>query len=82
VTVDEINSYMRKHNDPSFGYTDEEIVSGDIIGDTHGGVFDATQTKVIDMGDKSLVQIASWYDNEYGYTTQMVRVAKYLKELL
>ena len=81
VTVDEINNYMKSKEDASFGYTDEDIVSSDVIGDTHGGLFDATQTKVIDLGDKSMVQIVSWYDNEYGYTSQMVRTAKYLINL-
>ena len=82
VTKEEINNYMKENATNSFGYTDEEVVSSDIIGDTHGGVFDATQTKVIDLGDKSLVQIASWYDNEYGYTSQMIRTAKYLMTIM
>ena len=82
VTVDEINNYMKLHKNEAFGYTDEEIVSSDIIGDTHGGVFDATQTKVIDLGDKSLVQVAAWYDNEYGYTSQMIRCARYVMSLM
>ena len=82
VTKEEINAYMKQKATNSFGYTNEEVVSSDIIGDTHGGVFDATQTKVIDLGDKSLVQIASWYDNEYGYTSQMIRTAKYLMEIM
>ena len=82
VTVEEINNYMKSKSNESFGYTDEDIVSGDVIGDTHGGIFDATQTKVIDLGDKSMVQIVSWYDNEYGYTTQMIRCAKYLMEIM
>ena len=82
VTKEEINNYMKENASNSFGYTDEEVVSSDIIGDTHGGVFDATQTKVIDLGDKSLVQIASWYDNEYGYTSQMIRTAKYLMTIM
>ena len=79
VTVNDINRYMKSVESDSFGYTEEDLVSSDIIGDTHGGVFDATQTKVISLPDgKTLVQVASWYDNEYSYTTQMVRVAKYL----
>ena len=79
VTVNDINRYMKSVESESFGYTEEDLVSSDIIGDTHGGVFDATQTKVIPLPDgKTLVQVASWYDNEYSYTTQMVRVAKYL----
>ena len=79
VTKEDINNYMKSVENDSYGYTDEDVVSSDIIGDTHGGVFDATQTKVISLPDgKTLVQVASWYDNEYSYTTQMVRVAKYL----
>ena len=82
ITKEEINDYMINHANQSFGYTNEEIVSSDIVGDIHGGVFDATQTKVIDLGDKTLVQVAAWYDNEYGYTTQMVRCAKYLISIM
>ncbi len=82
ITKEEINNYMINHANQSYGYTNEEIVSSDIVGDTHGGVFDATQTKVIDLGDKTLVQVAAWYDNEYGYTTQMVRCAKYLISIM
>ena len=79
VSSDEM---MKKSESESYGYTDEPIVSTDIIGDTHGSVFDATQTKVIDLNDgRSLVQVVAWYDNENSYTSQMVRTAKYLKEL-
>ena len=82
VTVDEINKYMKEQANDMYGYTEEELVSSDIIGDTHGGVFDATQTKVINLGTKSFVQIAAWYDNEYGYTSQMIRCAKYMMSLM
>ncbi len=82
VTKEEVNNYMMSHANNSYGYTSEEIVSSDIVGDTHGGIFDATQTKVIDLGNKSLVQVAAWYDNEYGYTTQMIRTAKYLISIM
>lgn len=79
VTKEEINEIMKKKQNESFGYTEEEIVSSDIIGDNHGSVFDATQTKTISLGDgKTLVQIVAWYDNENSYTSQMVRIAKYL----
>ena len=82
VTVDEINNMMKAASSEVYGYTEDQIVSTDIIGDTHGSVFDATQTKVISLGDgKSLVQVVSWYDNENSYTSQMVRTAKYLSEL-
>ena len=82
VTVEEINKMMKAASSEVYGYTEDQIVSTDIIGDTHGSVFDATQTKVISLGDgKSMVQVVSWYDNENSYTSQMVRTAKYLSEL-
>jgi glyceraldehyde 3-phosphate dehydrogenase len=82
VTVEEINNMMKSQVSASYGYTDEEIVSSDIIGDTHGSIFDATQTKVINLGNgTSLVQVVAWYDNENSYTSQMVRTVKYLAEL-
>ena len=83
VTVEEINEVMRNNQTSSYGYTEEPIVSSDIIGDTHGSVFDATQTKVISLGNgESLVQVVAWYDNENSYTSQMVRTAKKLMELM
>lgn len=83
VTIEEINEVMKSHENASYGYTEEPIVSSDIIGDTHGSVFDATQTKVIKLEDgKSLVQVVAWYDNENSYTSQMVRTAKKLMELM
>ena len=82
VTVEEINAMMKSVVNDSYGYTEEPIVSSDIIGDTHGAVFDATQTKVINLGNgTSLVQVVSWYDNENSYTSQMVRTIKYFAEL-
>ena len=74
---------MKQNISESFGYTEEDIVSSDIIGDTHGSVFDATQTKIISLENgKTLVQIVAWYDNENSYTSQMVRTAKYLMNLM
>lgn len=82
VTKEEINEMMKSVSNDSYGYTEEPIVSSDIIGDTHGSIFDATQTKVISLGDgKSMVQVVAWYDNENSYTSQMVRTVKYLAEL-
>lgn len=82
VTKEEINAMMKAQANESYGYTEEEIVSSDIIGDTHGSIFDATQTKVINLGNgQSLVQVVAWYDNENSYTSQMVRTVKYLAEL-
>ena len=82
LTPEIINAHMKSVATPSYGYTEEPLVSSDIIGDTHGGVFDPTQTMVVPMGDGLYeVQVVSWYDNENSYTSQMVRTIKYFAEL-
>jgi glyceraldehyde 3-phosphate dehydrogenase len=81
VTKADINAAMKAASSASFGYTEEELVSSDIVGITEGSLFDATQTKVTDLGDKTLVKVVSWYDNENSYTSQMVRTIKYFAEL-
>lgn len=81
VTAEEVNAAMKAASSASFGYTEEELVSSDIVGITYGSLFDATQTKVTDLGDKTLVKVVSWYDNENSYTSQMVRTIKYFAEL-
>ncbi len=81
VTKADINAAMKAAASASFGYTEDELVSSDIIGITYGSLFDATQTKVTDLGDKTLVKVVSWYDNENSYTSQMVRTIKYFAEL-
>ena len=80
ITKDDVNAAMKAAANDSFGYTEEELVSSDIIGITYGSLFDATQTKVTDLGDKTLVKVVSWYDNENSYTSQMVRTIKYFAE--
>ena len=65
VTVEEINAAMKAASNESFGYNEDEIVSTDVIGIRFGSLFDATQTKVMTMGDKQMVKTVSWYDNEY-----------------
>ena len=83
ITVEKINEFMKNNSNDSFAYTDEPIVSSDIIGSTAGSVFDATQTLVSKIDeDLYQVQVVSWYDNEYGYTSQMIRTANYLKKLI
>jgi len=78
VTKASVNAAMKAQESDSFGYTEDEIVSSDIIDDTHGGVFDATQTMVLKLADDLYqVQVVSWYDNENSYTSQMVRTIKY-----
>ena len=82
VTVEEINAAMKAASNESFGYTEEQIVSSDILGMRFGSLFDATQTMVSPIGDgNTLVQVVSWYDNENSYTSQMVRTIKYFAEL-
>ena len=80
VTVDEINQIMKNNANETLGYTEDEIVSSDVIGTRYGSLFDATQTKVITTEEGQIVKVVSWYDNEMGYTCQMVRTAKYLME--
>lgn len=82
VTLSEVNAAMKAASTESFGYTEDEIVSSDIIGITYGSLFDATQTKVITVGDKQLVKTVSWYDNEMSYVSQLVRTVKYFAELI
>jgi glyceraldehyde 3-phosphate dehydrogenase len=81
VSKADINAAMKAAASASFGYTEDEIVSSDVIGITYGSLFDGTQTKVTDLGDKTLVKVVSWYDNENSYTSQMVRTIKYFAEL-
>ncbi|MBR3247570.1 MAG: type I glyceraldehyde-3-phosphate dehydrogenase [Clostridiales bacterium] len=82
VTKDEINAAMKAATNESFGYTEEKLVSSDIVGMKFGSLFDANQTMVSKMDDgNSLVQVVSWYDNENSYTSQMVRTIKYFAEL-
>ena len=78
TTVEAINAAMKAATNESYGYTDEPIVSSDIIGITYGSLFDASQTKVTDLGGVNLVKVASWYDNEASYTNQLVRTAHYV----
>ncbi|TDM14710.1 type I glyceraldehyde-3-phosphate dehydrogenase [Macrococcus bovicus] len=80
VTVEEINQAMREASNESFGYTEDQIVSSDIIGITYGSLFDATQTRVMTVGDHQMVKTVSWYDNEMSYTAQLVRTLQHLAE--
>ena len=82
VTVESINAAMKNASSASFGYTEEQLVSSDIVGITYGSLFDATQTMVTKIDDETYeVQVVSWYDNENSYTSQMVRTIKYFAEL-
>ncbi|HJG31485.1 MAG TPA: type I glyceraldehyde-3-phosphate dehydrogenase [Collinsella ihuae] len=86
VTADEVNAAMKAYAatiSETFAYNEDDIVSTDIIGETHGSIFDATQTMCSDLGNgQTLVQVVSWYDNENSYTSQMVRTIKYFEKFV
>lgn len=76
VSAEEVNQAMKSAaaNNESFGYTEEEIVSSDVIGSHFGSIYDATQLEIAEVGDLQLVKTVAWYDNEYGFVTQLIRV--------
>lgn len=78
VTIEDVNQAMKDASTESFGYTEDEIVSSDVVGMTYGSLFDATQTRVMTVGDRQLVKVAAWYDNEMSYTAQLVRTLEHL----
>lgn len=82
LTAEEINAHMKASSNQSYGYTEDQVVSSDVVGMRFGSLFDATQTMVSPIGDDLFqVQVVAWYDNENSYTTQMVRTIKYFAEL-
>ena len=82
TTVEEINKAMKAAANESFGYTEDELVSSDVIGISYGSLFDATQTRVQTVGDSQLVRVVSWYDNEMSYVSQLVRTVGYFARLI
>jgi glyceraldehyde 3-phosphate dehydrogenase len=82
VTADEVNAAMKAASNESFGYTEDEIVSSDIIGINYGSLYDGTQTKVLTVGDQQLVKTVSWYDNEMSYVSQLVRTVNFFAKLI
>ncbi len=82
VTIEEVNAAMKAASNESFGYTEDELVSTDIIGITFGSLFDATQTKVITAGETQMVKTVSWYDNEMSYVSQLVRTVKHFAQMI
>ncbi len=82
VTKESINAAMKAAASESYGYTEEQLVSSDVVGMRYGSLFDATQTMVTKIDDDTYqVQVVAWYDNENSYTSQMVRTIKYFAEL-
>ncbi|MBN9385446.1 MAG: type I glyceraldehyde-3-phosphate dehydrogenase [Chitinophagaceae bacterium] len=82
VTLEEVNAAMKAAANESFGYTEDEIVSSDIIGIKYGSLFDGTQTRVITAGDTQLVKTVSWYDNEMSYVSQLVRTLHFFAKMI
>lgn len=81
VTVEEINKAMKDSSSESFGYTEDPIVSTDVIGIKYGSLFDATQTRIVVVDGKQLVKTVAWYDNEMSYTANLIRTFQYLVNL-
>ncbi|TCD45534.1 type I glyceraldehyde-3-phosphate dehydrogenase [Streptococcus sp. X16XC17] len=81
VTAEEVNAAMKAAANDSYGYTEDPIVSSDIVGISYGSLFDATQTKVLDVDGKQLVKTVAWYDNEMSYTSQLVRTLEYFAKI-
>jgi glyceraldehyde 3-phosphate dehydrogenase len=77
VSAEEINEAMKSAVNESYGYTEDPIVSSDVIGISFGSLFDATQTKVVTAGERQLIKTAAWYDNEMSFVSQMIRTAEY-----
>ena len=77
VTIEEINELIRNNQNETIMITDDPIVSSDVIGSSYGSVVDALSTDVLDTDEGQLVKVVSWYDNEMGYSYQMVRTANY-----
>src|SRR5215213_7073019 len=82
VTVEEVNAAMKAASNESYGYNEDEIVSSDVIGMHYGSLFDATQTKVLTVGEQQLIKTVSWYDNEMSYVSQLVRTVDYFAKLI
>lgn len=81
TTVEEINSALKNNTNETLGYTDDPIVSSDVIGSHFGSLVDGLSTSILEVDGKQLVKVVAWYDNEMSYTAQMVRTAKYLCEI-
>ena len=80
TTVEEVNAVLKNSVNETLNYTDDPIVSSDVIGATCGSLVDGLSTSVLEVDGKQLVKVVAWYDNEMSYSAQMVRTAKYLME--
>ncbi len=81
TTVEEINAAVKKASNETLGYTEDPIVSSDVIGSRYGSVFDALSTKTMEVDGEQMVKVFAWYDNEMSYTAQLVRTVKHLANI-
>lgn len=81
VTKEEINNIFKENVNQTLNYTEDPIVSSDVIGKECGALVDGLLTNVLDIGEKQLVKVIAWYDNEVGYSSQMVRLVEYISRL-
>ena len=77
TTVEEINAAVKKASNETLGYTEDPIVSSDVIGSSYACIFDALSTQILESEGKQMVKLIAWYDNEMSFTSQLVRVVKY-----
>ena len=82
VTKEEVNDAFKKFQNETIEYTEDPIVSSDIIGSRLGAMVDGLLTNVLEVDGRQLVKVIAWYDNEMGYSAQMVRTAEYLGSLM
>lgn len=80
TTIEEINETLKNNQDDTLKYTEDPIVSSDIIGKKYGALVDGLSTSIVEADGTQLVKVVAWYDNEYGYTAQMLRTAKKMFE--
>jgi len=76
TTVENLNETIKNNQSEALKYTTDPVVSSDIIGKRYGGLVDGLLTNVVEVNGKKLFKIVGWYDNELGYTAQMLRTAK------
>lgn len=81
TTKEEINKLFKRNQSEVIDYTDEPIVSSDIVGKPYGATIDSLLTEIVSSGDKQMVKVVAWYDNEYGYSMQLIRTMKYFLNL-